>query len=384
MLITIDPRKPHVKIASCANPRNPESHFGQRCEPAAGFSSLDIEDSQEWISRLSWNVTRLDGAKCENVVQRKLIFPGLLTWEGYRRYVVAGTDTPEYFTMARGFFPPSGTQLNVIPAEFVDRSKGRAAFLGTVTYGAAVDLALEGDDKVVMTVGKWGLAESCEIFGQSVRFASPKWVLQVEAQFEIPKYDPDKKLTQTLWIAREIIRHCKKNFNILPKHLIVDRTGNGGGIHDVLVQEFGPEVIGSNFGKKATEMKVLEDDKETAEEQYDGLVTELFFATRKFMEADSLKIAHSVRLDRLQKELQSREFRQGSQGRSRVESKKEYKSRGNDSPDYADSLTLLIHLVRVRREFKASLVGKISSASGKPFQPSVVDKLDFEDMNEKD
>lgn len=381
MLIAKDDSTGHVKVAGCANPRDRNSVFGQRCEPMEGWGSIDIEDSHDWENKYGWHITRLDGSMCENVVQRKMVFPGLLTYEGYRRFLVGGMDNREYYTMARGWFPPQGVDSVAIPSEFFDKSIGRANFIGPVTYCASVDLALEGKDKAVMTVGKFGVADGRECMGKSIRFAGPKWVCQVEAQFEIQKSDPEKKVKETIWIARQIMNHCKKTFQIQPKYLIVDRTGNGSGVHDVLCLEFGADVAGLNFGRAATEMKILEDDKERAEDLYDGVVSELFFATRKFMESDSLVISPSVRVDALKKELTTRKFRTGRQGRSRVESKAEYIANGNNSsPDWADSLTLLVHVIRLRKEFRAALVASIAAREDKPPMPSVVDKLEFVDM----
>lgn len=385
MLISKDDETSHVKVAGCANPRDMNSAFGQRCEPIEGWASIDVEDSHDWVNKYGWKITRLDGALCENVVQEKLVFPGLLTHEGYRRFLVAGTNSREYWTMARGWFPPQGVQAVCIPSEFFDRCVGRANFIGSVSYCASVDLAMEGVDKAVMSIGKFGIAESRECRGELIRFVAPKWVLQVEAQFEIPKLDPEGKLTQTLWITSQIEKHCKTTFQVKPEYVIVDRTGNGTGVHDTLVQNFKGEwghPYGLNFGTKSTDLKILEDDTKVASDEYDGVVSELFFAARKFMEADSLVISPAVQLEPLRKELTTRQFRDGKGGRSRVESKKEYKARGNASPDRADSLTMLVHIVRVRKQFRAALVSKLTQRESKPAMPSVVDKLEFIDMTE--
>lgn len=377
MLITKEEGSEHVKVVSLANPRDIDSKFGQRCEPKEGWTSLDIEDSHNWKSKLGWAVVRLDGAKCENVIQKKVVHPGLLTYEGFMRYVKQGTDSAEYYTMARGWFPPRGIQVHVIPREFLENAQGRAVFTGKVIYCAAVDLALEGQDKAVMTVGKYGLASGCEKHGKSLKFDKPKWVLQVETQFDLIKHDPSKELTQTIWLASQIKKHCE-NLHIKPEYLAVDRTGNGSGIHDTLRQTFGKDVFGVNYGWAATERKILEDDMQTADELYDGVVTELFFAARKFMESNALKISPAVRMDRLAKELTERKFRDGRGGKIRVESKGEFCARGNDSPDFADSLTLLVHIVRERRDFRAAMIANMDQDSETPLiEPNPFDRLEY-------
>lgn len=381
MLITRDPSNSLVKVAGCANPRRRESSFGHRCEPISGWSSINIEDSHEWGNKFGWHITRIDGARCENVTERRVVFPGLLTYEGYISYVKKGVNDPNYLTMARGWFPEQGVDAFAIPSEIVDRSVGHLNFIHEVTYCGAVDLALEGVDKAIMTIAKFGLADGRTCLGQHTRFEGPKWGVQIEAQFEIPKYDPTKQLQQTIWIARQIKKHCKETFQILPMNLIVDRTGNGSGVHDTLKQEFGVEVVGLNFGTASTETKILEDDTQTAEELYDGVVTELFFATRKFMETDSLVISPSVSLNPLRKELSTRKWNYGRGGRNRVESKQEYANQGNDSPDRADSLCMIQQVIRKRKQFRASRVSKLVPQKNVEAFKSIVDSLEFKDMS---
>lgn len=371
----------HVKVISASNPKDRNSKFGQRCEPKDGWHSVTIEDGVEWEGRLGWHVIRLDGAKCENIAQRKTMFPGLLTWEGYQRYLKLGDTSPEYFTMARGWFPETGLHINIIPQDFIERAQGAFIFAGAATYVCAVDLAFEGGDKAVMTVARWGTVTGWTDRAAKFRaFPKPQHGLQVESQFELNK-------THTLDMTDQIIRTCS-NLHIGPEWVIVDRTGNGTGVHDALRiklparqvdgKDMAP-VMGLNFGEAATETKILDDDETKACDLYDGVVTELFFATRKFMEFDYLKFSPSLRLELLASELTGRRYKQAKQKLVRVESKKEYKARGNTSPDHADSLTLAVHLVRLRSEFTASMLANVQRPALKAMQHGIVDTLEFID-----
>ena len=131
-----------------------------------------------------------------------MVFPGMLTWGGYQRFLLQGTDSGEYWTMARGMFPRSGSSWSAIPEELVTGAFKTFEFINKVTYCAGVDLAFEGGDQVIMTVGKWGRAR---VDGK-IRDA-----LQIDAQFELPKL---KTLEQT----EQIIETCKK-LNIAPEWL---------------------------------------------------------------------------------------------------------------------------------------------------------------------
>jgi hypothetical protein len=357
MLITIEGIE-HIKIGVAANPRDIDSKFGKRCKPVGGWSEVDIETSIKWKSEMGWSVVRLDGARCENVKQRKVIFPGLLSYDGYMRYVKQGDTSSEYYTMARGWFPSKGLVINVIPREFMERAVGRLNFTGPITYLASVDLAFEGIDTAPLTVGRFGMATGYNFKGKIIPFPKPKWALQAESQFDLIKEDPSGKMTQTPWLSHQVKMHCK-TLNIKAYWLIVDRTGNGTGVHDTLRSDppegLGDEVVGIHYGLAATDMRLFAESTQKASELYDGIVTELFFAVRNFLEMDYLKISPSMDIDSLTEQLCTRRFKNGRAKLVRVESKGEYKARGNPSPDKADSLSLLVHLVRMREGFEAML-----------------------------
>jgi hypothetical protein len=376
ILITLDGVE-HVKIFCATNPKDKTSRLGQRAEPVNGWPTVNIEESESWPSRLGWWTLRLDGAKCENVTERKVVFPGLLTWDGYQQYLSLGDTSPQYFTMARGWFPDKGLNINAIPADFVETCRGAFLFQGTTTYCAAVDLAFEGGDMAIMTIGRYGRVvgwtPTATPTPKPIIFPKPQDGIQIEQQFELNR-------THTLDMVKQIMDVCK-NLKIPPAWLCVDRTGNGTGVHDALVIQFGPEVLGVNFGEKATEVRVLDDDKEKASDLYSGIVTELFFATRKFMEFHYLKFSAALKLPVLTRELTTRRYKQAGQGLVRIESKKEYKARGYDSPDHADSLTLLVHLVRMQGEFVAAMVPGAEVKEGPPVKTGVVDRLTFIDFN---
>jgi hypothetical protein len=364
----------HVKVIGASNPKDMNSRFGQRCEPLGGWGKVSIEDSCQWKGNLGWDVIRLDGAKCENVLQRKVVYEGLLTWEGYERYLKLGDTSPEYFTMARGWFPSKGLHSSVIPVDFVERSLGEYVYQGKWTYCIAIDLAFEGSDLAVATVGKWGRTSTwTPRGGTAINFTEPRYGLQVESQFEITKSDTDG-------MASQIIDTCK-NLNIPPDWICCDRTGNGTGVHDQLRMRYGQNVMGLHFGEGASHTKVLDDDSQLADELYDGVVTELFFGMRKFMEFGFLKFGPVLRLDKLQRELTDRRFKNAGKERIRVESKGEYKARGNKSPDFADSLSMLVFLVRQRADFTAAMLATTNQVIAKPLETGYVDSLQFIDFD---
>lgn len=358
----------HVQVAGASNPKDINSKFGQRCEPEGGWETVSIDGSERWKGRLGWDVVRLDGAECENVKQKRIVYEGLLSWEGYKRFLLAGDTDPTYYTMGRGWFPVQGLELTAIPVEFVRRACKEFRFVGPTTYALSLDCALEGDDAPMASVAKFG-----EVIGDNLipEFEKLRYGLQVEQQIKLENGD-------TIAVTSQL-RDIAKSLNIPPEWVAVDCTGNGAGIHDLMKQVYGPAVLGVNYGHAATDLKVLDDDTEIASKIYSMITTELFFSVRKYLEFGYMYFSNTVEMGDLTKELTTRKFKQVSKGRVQIESKKEYKKRTlNKSPDKADSLAILVHLIRVRSKFRAAmLVNAPQSHQQLNYNPGIVDTMGF-------
>ena len=341
-----------VKIMGAFNPEDPTGQVALRCEPTKGWEHFDADADQQWTSKRGWNVVRLDAAKSENVLEKKEIFPGLQTYEGFQRIITnsGGTDTPGYWTMARACFPKGGATFSVLPSTLLTRTRGEFMFSEEPDIVAGGDLALEGGDTAELAVGRFGRAVGVRYpasfdhpKGREVIFKDRnnqtrfRWALQVDQIFPLPKGD-------TVKMAEEIKSACQK-LKIKPGHLMLDRTGNGAGVHDFLKSLWSDEVRGVNYMQSATEKKILEDDTKTAKEEYERIVSELWFALKKWAEFNFIRIKPSAFTDELAKELEGRRYASGKL--TKVETKDEYQSRGNSSPNKADALTLLLHGVRV-------------------------------------
>jgi len=331
-----------IKIFGASNPKDRTSDFGQRCEPADGWGSVDCEEDHEWDSKEGYHVLRLDAARCENVLQRRTVYHGLQTYEGFMSYVSRGR-TAESYTMARGWFPDEGMAMSIITPAMFDNSIGTVRFVGPVVPLAAFDLALEGNDQVMCSQGRFGLSDGwTDRAGKFHEYkGGSRTVLQLDSQISFPK-------AATLEQTGAIIKFCKQ-MKISPNWLCVDRTGNGAGIHDSLCSLFGREVLGVNYSWAATDSHILGDDSQKASELYNGVVTELIFGLAKYMEFEWLKISPSFRNEELARQATARRYKQKGKGMVRVESKADYCKRTRaSSPDALDSLSLLVFLMRQR------------------------------------
>jgi hypothetical protein len=377
ILLTEESQGDRVKVFAATNPKDRNSKFGILAEPKNGWSSIDIDEHETWTSAKGWNVVRLDGARCENVEQKKIVFPGLQTWEGFERLLKLGTDNPEYFTMARGWFPESSAQVVIVNEQLFSNSKGLYTFSGPTVAAAGVDMAFDGNDSVIYTLLRHGSAIGwTDIRGEFHKFKTERRVIQVEQQFVLGKCDTIEQSKAIMKLSNELF--------VKPQWLSTDRTGNGTGVHDALCSMFGPEVFGIMFGWAATDTRILDDDSHQCSEIYHDIVTEMAFAVRRFMETDLIKLNPGISWNQLEKETVPRRYSQQGRGILRIESKKDFKKRNsNNSPDRFDSLIIAVHGVRMN----AGMSGLMVENPAQTKQPAhkqqhgVVDVLEFLDMS---
>ena len=367
--------KGRIKIFAASNPKDRTSEFGKRCEPKGGWGSIDCEEDFEWDSRDGWKVLRLDAARCENVVEKKVVFPGLQSWEGYQSYEAKG-KTAEYFTMARGFFPQEGTSMAIMTPAMMDNAMGITRFIGPVVPLCAFDLALEGNDSVVCSYGRFGLSDGyTPMSGRFVEYKKPKVVLQLDSQMTFPKLP-------TLEQTANIVKFCKQ-MKIAPNWVCVDRTGNGAGIHDSLCTLFGKDVLGVNYSTAATDTHILGDDSLPASQLYSGVVTELIFGLAKYLEFEYLKISPGFRSELLVRQATARRYKQKGLGLVRVESKGDYCKRTRQpSPDALDSLSLLVFLMRQRGGMTATMTDQKNVLKYETKALPSIEKMEYVDFSE--
>jgi hypothetical protein len=370
-----DNYKGHIKVFGASNPKDRTSDFAQRCEPVDGWGSVDCEEDYEWESREGYHVLRLDAARSENVIEKRVVYAGLQTYHGFMGYMSRGR-TAEAMTMARGWFPEEGMAMGIITPAMMDNAIGIVRFIGPVVPLAAFDLALEGNDQVMCSYGRFGLSDGwTPQSGQFVSFKAPRVVLQLDSQMPFPK-------KATLEQTQAIIKFSKQ-MKIGANWLCVDRTGNGAGIHDSLCSLYGSEVMGVNYSWAASDTHILGDDSQRANELYNGVVTELIFGLAKYLEFEYLKISPSFRNEDLIRQATARRYKQKNKGMVRVESKGEYcKRTRSSSPDALDSLSMLVYLMRQRGGATPTMTDKKPDTPRGRELKSLVDVMEFVDMSD--
>src|SRR5205807_578852 len=130
------------------------------------------------------------------------IYPGLQTKEGLELMAQSsgGRSSPGYNTMGRGMYPPMGAEATIIPAGMIPKFIAEYIWVEAPVTVAADDLALEGGDDCVRTLGKLGRATGIKYppslhfpQGNVVMFKDrngaviPRWGLEAYSQFVMPK-----------------------------------------------------------------------------------------------------------------------------------------------------------------------------------------------------
>lgn len=350
-----------VKIALSFNPESISQTVVKMAEPVGGWDISDLDRLYDWESAYGWRVCRLDAAKCENVIARRKIYHGLQTYEGFMGYLRSGGDSsPAYMCFARGFPPLSGSVNTVIPPQWPQKARGEAIFIETPESVGAVDLAFTGSDSAQMAVGRWGLASGYfdAASGKIVPFQDrlnvagppkPRHVLQIDQLIQLEKHD------NTITMSEEIMGKCNM-LGIKPEFLGLDKTGIGFGTYSHLAKVWG-DVLGIHWGSGATETKILAEDKEPASKVCDGVMSEMWWAFRRWIDptATAILINPIISPHPIQTQLTSRQYKNTKAG-IKVESKDEYKARNTKSPDEADALIMLAHVVRMRSKILPGLV----------------------------
>lgn len=340
------------KIFGAYNPTDAAAKVAQRAEPDQGWSNVQADVDFEWKSRRGWDVVRIDGEQCENVTQSKIIFSGLQTRAGLAAIAgsAGGRQGGGYQTMGRGMYPFVGIEATVIPAGMFPKWRGDFIWYRDPEPVAATDLALEGGDDAIHTVGKFGLASGIRYppsidhpSGHTMMFKDdrgqivPRWGLQATEQFVLPKGDTVAMKSAILVLLR--------NAGVKPEFYACDRTGHGSGVADLLKYEWSSIINDINYSIGAGKDKIMQEDSKTCEEQFERMYSVLWFAMRQWGEFQYFLVSPSLDITKITPQVTGRRFRMAN-GRSKVESKKDYKSRGFSSPNEADSLTLLVHAAR--------------------------------------
>lgn len=264
----------------------------------------------------------------------------------------------------RGRYNPDGADDVVIPESMFLKFKcreTRVVWRDEVDHCAVLDPAFGGDRCVwrPMDVG-------FDVEGKRVVLFGPPMTLGLVTD------DPANPAEYQ--IAKRVMQ-LNKSAGVEPANFILDCTGTGRGTRSVLLREFSTEIKGCEFGGAASERRVSEVNDKRCCDEYDRKVTELYFSFREFVEAGMIR---GLDLETC-REFSGRTFEMKGSGagkRYSIETKQDFRDRGNLSPDLSDACVLGAELLRLKGIVPA-FVGTLPARRQENWG-RVVDRYDLE------
>jgi hypothetical protein len=320
------------RMVALANPAKQYNELGMWAEPKNGWSSVDPELDFEWETKKGGICLRLDGLQSPNIKYQRTVFPWLID----QKYVdmikdTHGMNSPRYWTFVRAWYPPDGAMGTIMSPAILARADNKLDFQYKPTPVASLDPSFEGGDDRILTIGEYG------------PIGDMPFNLNILEQIPIKVTMTKESDPLDFLIAREVQRICEDR-GVAPSDFAMDSTGNGRGVLAILQREWSTEIHSVSFGGPVTERPIRYGDPTPAKELYDRFVTELWFATREFI-LDG-RVGGLAGRTKLKDQLAAREYEMISERKSKVETKKDYSKRLGYSPDYADSLVVMIELLR--------------------------------------
>ena len=329
---------PEFQFIGIGNPASRFDAFGILAKPQGGWQSISPMDD-EWETDRG-RCIRFDGEKSPNVLTGKLIYPWIVTQakldDAKARF---GENSLAYYRMFRGYWAPTGDEDNIYSeTEIISAgADGDAIWLEPPTRVAALDPAFtNGGDRTPIQFGEFGTSRD----GIPTLMLTHRKLLQDNVH--------DKKRTRTEQIVQQFKDACTED-GVEPWCCAFDKSGAGGPFGDVVAMSWSPEVLGVQFGGKASELPVSISDNTLSSDRYVNRVSELWFGAKELIRTGQFK-----GVDReLAKEMCARKYstKKGTSLRMEVESKTDMKARTGASPDLADAAMILIELCRQRFGF---------------------------------
>lgn len=254
------------------------------CEPEDGWNSVTVDDAA-WATRKGGVCLHFDGHKS----------PALRDPARYHYYIkkeeldadkvqFGGENTPEYWTNDRGFWPPSGLSNTVMDLALLNQFEVEKSAVWKAGYemAAAFDPAFEGGDRRVLYPFKWG------------EFSSGVTGIEFQKPIIVGVDSSTDKRNIHYAIATAVEDICAnyecdgKKQPIKPENFIMDTTGEGGGLFNIISGRWG-QVDTVEFGAGADKVQMYPDRPTTWAETYANKVTMIWYVFRRYVEGGQIR-----------------------------------------------------------------------------------------------
>jgi len=335
-------KNPHFQQIGLANPSSYFDAFGQFVKPAAGWEFLH-EELEGWRTTLpNGYCLRLDGAKSPNVLAGRVMYDYLITEKSMQEDAIryGGEKSAGFYRMNRGWFTPAGAKEAIYhPIEIIQA----LAFQTTVRWKAppvalcfADPSFTTGGDRFMARIGQLG--ETLE--GKNVLLLGPKECIKEDTT--------NKERDPNFQRADGLKKFCLENGVNSTFRLAIDCSG-GHAFASILATVWDNGFLRVQF--KGVPSEVDGGFGRLAKDEYEDVVSEIWYAAKAYMQAGQLKGVD----DELSAEMCARTWNLGARKLIKVEEKKKMKGRLGFSPDLADASLGVVFLARVRFQFRCSL-----------------------------
>ena len=335
-------KNPSFQLIGMSNPNSRFDAFGVWSEPLNGWSSINPDTDDRWVTKWGGTYVRFDGERSPNILLGEVKYPWLPTEEKLSEdRSLLGAESRGYMRMVRAIFFDSDETEGIYSEAELSRSGAMNAvdWAGKPIPVAGLDPAFtNGGDRTILYTGKVGYDQT----GQ--------YVCELGEALHLNDDATNKAVPRTYQIVRQVKEACKKR-GILPQDVAVDATGAGAPFCDVLAGEWSDQILRVSFGGKASDRRVSANSKLTGQEMYMNRVSELWFCGKELVRTKQLFGIDNA----LAKEITARNYEMVKSGtlRVKIESKVDYKSRFGHSPDLADAAFLCLDLARQRHNLVA-------------------------------
>lgn len=335
---------PQMRGIGAFNPTGRFTNGGVFAKPKGGWDTID-ENSMEWETERGWCV-RFDAEAY--VRSTKQFWRGLPTAMWVRnQQKLLGADSAEYFTMVRGYFPPTG-DANTLYSEVelvsqyccqktVEASGGGWETQPEMVAGLDPSWMHDGD-RAVLTIGKCGTAQFKNFENRESRKVLER-VRTIVLDAEM-----DKKADKVEQVAK-LTKKYLEQYKVPCRNLAVDVTGSGGFVA-LMNTIVGTDFIQVSFAARPSEIRISKIDKRRACDVFKNLMSEIWCVMKDLVRGNHIRGLD----DDTMEEMCARRYKPGN-GKgvlTEVCPKSQMKKFGHKSPDKSDSWMLCGHAARTR------------------------------------
>lgn len=359
-------KNPEFKCLMMGNAESREDPHGRFAEPIAGWPSVDPELDTQWetqgaMAKGNGICCFFDGRKSPAITtpDGQKEFPFLINQDQIDSALdyYKTPDDPRFWSQSIGYWPPMSVKRTVLDERIVlnNAVKEPAIWYTKFQWCAALDPSYEGGDRKVFQPFKLGQLGGDDHNRWQIEFAKP-----IELKISIK--DAEEIHYQ---IVHQCIDLCER-MEIPPNRFALGSSGEGGGLLSIFRREWGA-VVGIEESGMVSDRPISKSNPRLCSEEYDRVVTELWFAVREFAIHGCLRGMPDEAL----REFYTRRW-EIQNHKVRLETKKELRKHFKRSPDYGDAIAFCIELAR-----------RLGAIAGNP-ELVKVDNWGIEDQKEYD